>query len=211
MTQTDYYAQERSNEQTSDADRGNNPPPSPDDLLYAYLRNYGQVNRQPRVVTVANPSAGSDWTTTVQSAGGSGNVLWVPLAITAKLVTSAVVANRQSRIGFTLNGSEYARVYLGANETATSTLTFAGIRGGGILNVGSPSGQQSALPMMPVLPGTAIASTTVNIDVGDQWSAIVLYVLELTQSDPGYLTDQVQAIRDGSPYFESYPGVELGL
>lgn len=207
MTQTDYYAQERSNEQTSDYDRGNNPAPSPDDLLYAYLRPYGQVNRQPRVVTVANPSAGADWSVTVQSAGGSGNVLWVPLSVFATFTTSGVAGTRNPTITYT-SGVTFARFGAGGTVAATATARVAWLRGMSNTNAGTLGG---CLPAIPVPGGTAIASSTSSLDAGDQWSAIALYVLELTQSDPGYLTDYVQAIRDGSPYFESYPGVELGL
>lgn len=211
MTDTSYYATEQGIEAAMDRDRGDNPAPSPDDLLYAYLRQYGQVNRQPRVITVASPSAGTDWTVTVQSGQGSGNVVWVPVIVQGTFAASATVANRNFTIAATISGTALRIGLDDAQQGASNTWLHSWSRGGTASSLSGASGVASSLAMLPVPGGSSIGAVTNGLQAGDQWSAIALYVLELTQNDPGYLTDQVQAIRDGSPYFESYPGVELGL
>jgi len=130
-----------------------------------------------QAVTIGNPAAGTDWSQTVPT-----NARWELVAASALLTTSAVVANRQPRL---IADDGATPVFEAASPVAiTAGLAIRESWGAGaggpvsadILTGGAVS---SGLPNDLYLPaGFRVRSATGAIDVGDQWSAIRLYVRE---------------------------------
>lgn len=131
----------------------------------------------PRRIPVVSPAAGADWSIAV--VGGS---IWYPLSVVAQIVTSAVVANRNIALTYADEGGVYARVVTSATVPASTTARQSWARGLGANGQGTTLSQQSqGLPSFPLLPGDLLGVSTIGIDVGDQWSAIRIYVAEVEE------------------------------
>lgn len=127
--------------------------------------------------TVGNPAAGADWSLVVPA-----GKTWQLLSVTAFFQASAVVANRFPFLNISNIGAVKIIQIGPGNSVATSVGTtqqwIAGWSGAetsvlGVINRYLPSGL--------VLPsGYTISTTTVSKDVGDQWSAISISVVEIT-------------------------------
>lgn len=129
-----------------------------------------------KTVAVANPAAGADWSVQVPA-----GVTWEVQAVYGQLATSAVVANRFPVLVIT-DAASNPLVNAnpgGGGQTATQTHKYTWA-------IDAASNQNtSANPSTPipdvVLPaGATIASSTLNLDAADQWSAVSLYVVEYT-------------------------------
>lgn len=178
-------------------------------LLYGYNRQFGPYGMALRIVTVANPSAGADFTITL--AGQlTQNVVWIPMSLSATLTASATAANRVPRITLTTGGNTVMIGPSSAVVTASQVGNIAWMRGGAFANANS-NALGSVLAQCAIPPGATIQSVTSNVQSGDQWSAIALYVLEISQRPPEVILEQVGEIMAGSPAFENYPAAWLGL
>lgn len=130
-----------------------------------------------KVVSVANPAAGAEFTITAP-----GDQFWRVVSMRFVLVTSAVVANRTPRLNVSDGTDIYASVRADAVQAAGVTLTYSAIEGvigrqnvGGVANINWPTRGQM------LQPGHQIASSTDLIDVGDQYSAIRALVQSFPQ------------------------------
>jgi len=126
-----------------------------------------------RVVTVANPAAGADWSETVPA-----GVTWQLLAVNATLTTSSAVANRDVTLVATDASSDVLwQSSPGLNQGASTALGYAFFQGNSI--AASLVAYLATLPIaMRLLAGFIIKTSTANIQAADQWSAIVLTVEE---------------------------------
>jgi len=124
-----------------------------------------------------NPAAGADFTITTPDTLAQG--MWSIVAIRARLVTSATVANRF--VQFVVKDQTADEVYRVGYDTAitagnTVILTFAPAVAtitGGVTNVHALT---FPMPAGPYPSRTAFSSVTLNIDTADQWSQLsVLY------------------------------------
>lgn len=139
-----------------------------------------------KTVRVTQPNAGADFTVT-----SDGGELWIPLALTAQLVTSAVVATRQPRLEISNSDGIIAVIGCSDTMTATTTHVLSWMRGYGANVVGGTSNRDSMpLPDLALMPGETVASVTTNIDVGDQWSNIRLTVLRIYVMSPERRAEQ---------------------
>lgn len=132
-----------------------------------------------RVVQVANPAAGNDWSVAVP-----GGVQWLILAGNATLTTSATVASRE------VYGNLYVQNELvfkqpGLGGIAASTVTSLNIvtDPGLLANYEAYSNGLIPSPLIPLPPGTIVSVTTTNLQVGDQWSGIMIWVEEYYFTD----------------------------
>lgn len=138
-----------------------------------------------RVLTIASPAAGADFTVTVP-----GNRQWRLDAGRAILTTDATVANRLPRLQFT---DETVTWYEASSDAfiaagLAQVVTFAA--GGPEVTPGVAGAPASiALPLMWLPAGTIIRSATVAEDTGDQWSAIAVLIEEVWADDK-YLSDR---------------------
>lgn len=127
------------------------------------------------------PAAGADWTYTIPDAGA----VYELVAIRARFVTSAVVANRAvAVIVKDAAGTEVFREGLDTAVTASLTTiwTFtseAGTSAGGVATVKAVA---LGIPEGPYLPRWTISTVTTAIDVGDQWSQIGVWYRALYPS-----------------------------
>lgn len=144
----------------------------------------GEGKRLPgvrRVVKVANPAAGTDWSVAVPS-----GVMWRLATGVATFTASAAVANRFPGLSFVTSDGMIFRSpdgnAIAANVVSNRTYVCNGINAQTINN-----GQWSevAVPDVWIPSGTLVSSNTTAMDVADQWSNINLYVEEL------YATDQL--------------------
>ena len=133
--------------------------------------------------SLQSPAAGADFTFTVPDVGSVYEVV----AIRARLVTSAAVANRLVHcVVKDAASNEVYRVGIDLAITAglTTIFTFSPAIGaivGGHTNnndIGYP------LPMGPYLPRWTIGSITTAIDTGDQWSQISIWYKQLALGYP---------------------------
>lgn len=144
-------------------------------------------NRRWRVVRLADPAAGTDWT--LQAPGSS---TWRVTSMVARFVTSAVVANRFPRFQATDGTSTWWLQPSTAVVAAGATVDYA-------LNTGASQEALTGgiaigpLPAAGLLlrPGHRFTVATDLIDAGDQWSRLVFMVDE-TPSDVPYVGDMGQ-------------------
>jgi len=138
------------------------------------LPSAGAPTPQSRIILaqVSTPSAGLDWSYTVPN-----HYALEVTNIHARFLASATVATRSLRILFTSAGnnvtqavqtsqptaSQDLRQFYGQGVGVSSTITIAGI----VYNV-------LALPRCVLQSGANIQSLTDSIQVGDQWSSIVV-------------------------------------
>lgn len=125
----------------------------------------------------AQPAAGVEW-----SAAVPAGMLWQVLAIQAQLVTSAVVANRNVGLSLALGGVNVGRIGSQASQPASQTGIYSWLGGHGAITLNNlASGATAPFPPIPLAAGMTIASVTLAIDAGDQWSGVALYVAELSE------------------------------
>lgn len=133
-----------------------------------------RVQRYP--VQVPQPAVGTDWSVTPHGLGR-----WRVLAVVGTLTTSAVVANRGVQIVVDDQTTIYFRTPAGAvqiNGTAVKYSAFDGGNVTGLIGANISIGWPNKGIIVP--EGGRIRSITDNLDaVGDQWSALALYVEEL--------------------------------
>jgi hypothetical protein len=129
-----------------------------------------------RSVPVAQPAAGAEWTQAVPP-----GAIWEILNIRFQLVTSAVVANRTSSL-LVRDGDTAIAARFGPQSTQGATTTVQHNFSSGYGATNSQGLQAAPLPVPPIImPGAwSLASFTSNLDVGDQYSGIVLAVREWT-------------------------------
>ncbi len=131
-------------------------------------------------VIVTNPSAGADWKGDITS-----DKIWRLVAIVAKLVTDANAADRRVHLQLGLGTSTEASMIdlFGSIEHPASTTrkyTFAPL--GAIADGEDDDDILINIPKDLIFDGASdIQTETTNIQVGDQWSAIILHVEEWIQ------------------------------
>ena|SRR5437870_7986383 len=128
--------------------------------------------RRSRIVQgVASPAAGADWSATVPAGH-----LWRPFTVTAQLLTSAVVANRQPVLVLGDGTNPFAFLTAPAVQAASGTVIYTWANVDTFVSLGSR--QVAALPDIELPPGWTIGVSTALLDVGDQWSAIRLGLID---------------------------------
>lgn len=124
---------------------------------------------------VTNPGAGADWFVVVQS-----NVRWRIRSILATLTTNATVANRQVTVFASQGGTKF---FVGPAVQNIPAGTVAQVTAMGVSPVVAADTTKVMIPLPPdlILTGTAgfvqtLGVLTGNIQAGDQWSAIQVFV-----------------------------------
>lgn len=127
-----------------------------------------------KTVLVSNPAAGADWSVTVPA-----GEFWHIQSLTATLATSAVVGNRAPRLEISDGVNRIDEIQPSTVQAASIAAQRWGMSPGGATpansngaNVGGWGGPQPFL----LSPGYILSTSTVNLDVGDQWSQIALDV-----------------------------------
>lgn len=133
------------------------------------------AQRVPRILTVPTPAAGADWSITVPA-----GVVWEIQTIKARLVTAVAVANRGAVLVVNDSILDVFSAATGLVQAASLTTDHVFAREYGAAVTGSGSAVAIASwPNVPLLSAWKITSLTTAIQAADQWSAIVLYVVEL--------------------------------
>lgn len=127
-----------------------------------------------RVVTGADPPANTEVSVTVP-----GGAVWEVLTVRLTLVCDANVANRRTSIlfddGTTTFFQQQTTGPVGAgSSTGASFARLLGTTDGATFNIEA----HGSLPDLPLLPGFRIRTSTLNLQVGDNYGAPVLYVAE---------------------------------
>lgn len=142
------------------------------ELLSELLRG-----RLVKSVPVATPAAGAEWSVTVPA-----GVVWIVQSIFARFLSSVVVANRFPRLGFTDGSVTIGRVVALVTIPANQAWDHSYLRGAGAAWSGTSGvGLTYPLPDFRLPAGYTIFTTTPNLDAGDQWSQIVVNVIEVAQ------------------------------
>jgi len=151
-----------------------------------------------KIVVVDAPEVGHEWQTQVPV--GPEGIWWRLKAICYNITTSAVAGNRTSRLkvmaspaqppGFVNMDDAYAGIAQApAAAAANSTVRYLATE------MGELSGFANQFMTLPhdfrVPPGHYIGSQTGAFDVGDQYSAIRLYVEEWVFEPPGERTSNI--------------------
>ena len=130
--------------------------------------------RRSRIVqSVAAPSAGQSWATTVPA----GHV-WDLLGVFASLVSDANAADRSVRLQLGDGNVTFLELPAPAVQAASLTRRYTWLRDVGAYSGGS--GLVAPLPYTSLLPGWTIAATVDNIQAGDQWSTVRLLLTDTT-------------------------------
>lgn len=133
------------------------------------------IRRIHRIVRVDRPAAGQGWTLTP-----GGARWWRVISLTARLVTSAVVANRRVRLTATEGDFTFFVAEAHLNQAASLTFDYTA-------HTGAPVSAADNLVLPLPLPsgglllrsGAVLTASATALDAGDQWSAIAALVEEL--------------------------------
>lgn len=126
-----------------------------------------------RVVPVADPAAGSE--VVIQVPGG---VFWRVLSLTARLVASVAVANRQVNLVMDDVTTVFCRIPPTFSQTAGQTEDYTWARGVTQVGAGLPASNLFPLPDLILPPVHRIRTITTALDVADDWGAPGLLVAE---------------------------------
>ncbi|MGH7756702.1 MAG: hypothetical protein ACREM8_10525, partial [Vulcanimicrobiaceae bacterium] len=97
------------------------------------------------------------------------------------------------------------------NMTASSTWVPMWIAGLGVEISNRNFTEALQLPPAFYLPGgMRIRTNTVNIDVGDQWQNVALYVVELRERTTNELVQHFEDVGRGR-HVEQYPGLRVSV
>ncbi len=144
----------------------------------------------PIVGTQGNPAAGAAVVLTPSATA------WTrPLVLTARLVTSAVVATRSPIVEYLLADGEilaYAPSVLTVGASSTYTFTFSSVLPGNDGNGSQVGGYNYQVMHHLWLPPSAqVKIVVLNMDVGDQWSMIT-YAYEVAQPPSSEVRHRLQ-------------------
>jgi len=132
------------------------------------------------VVRVAKPAAGAQWAFTFP-----GDRIWRVRGVTALLTTSAVVANRIPALSLD-DGANFLAVAGHVAATAAGSATEYGWNTFAPLMTAPSGGFASAgLPDLTFAGGLTLRSQCGGFDVGDQWSAVVIWAETLLHQPTG--------------------------
>ncbi len=128
-----------------------------------------------RTVTVTAPAAGSDWNTSVPT-----STRWRISSFTARLATSAAVANRIVRVQLRDAGSGQNYFQSPPSQVIpASTTAFVSVAPGQITSTTDVFTVNVGLPATTYLPsGDSIFISTLSLQAADQWGLITLLVEE---------------------------------
>ncbi len=134
-----------------------------------------------QVVQVAQPAAGAEFTLRATGQGA-----WRVLSLAFTLATSAVVANRRIAL-LADDGTDVWGAFPSANDQAASLNMRYGAHDGAVSNAFGGTAWSIPLPAtgLLLLPGHRLRSTTLNIDVADQYSAVRALVREFLLGEAG--------------------------
>lgn len=129
----------------------------------------------PRVVRIANPGAGSEWSQAIP-----GDREWQVLTVRGTYTASAAVATRQVRLKFNDGTRDYWIVptVLGENAGEQVIYGWATELGDVMLPTAGDNTVGIPLPRIVMLPGHRLLSDVRNRQSGDAWTDVSLYVLE---------------------------------
>lgn len=132
----------------------------------------------PRVIPIANPAVGLEFSITVQP-----STVWIVESIIATLVTSAVAGSRAPTLSLTDGTTEFARISGIDVAPASQTWVYSWLKNYGVgLRFSGTTTPVQPFPDIPLVGGWRINSITTAKDAGDQWSNIALYVLEIEET-----------------------------
>lgn len=122
-----------------------------------------------RVATVQQPAVGKDWSATPVT-----DRPFHLMSVRAVLTASAVVANRAPELRLaTRDGEILAAIGQATLVVANGVINFNWAKGLDT-NSGGSGASTAPLPDLWLPDGATIQTVTVNLDVGDKWSLIVL-------------------------------------
>lgn len=144
------------------------------------------IRRNYRQVRANRPDPGANW-----ELRPGGQRWWRVVSMVARLTTSAVVGNRRVSIRASDGGHVYFVAEAHLVHPASTVVDYAAHTGAPVT-----AGDNLVLPLplpsagLLVRPGGVLASSVTNLDVADQWSAVVALVEEIP-SGPLYQGDQL--------------------
>jgi hypothetical protein len=111
-----------------------------------------------------------------------GGVVWRVQALSGILTTSAVAGTRIPFLQITDGTTIAVKHMVAAGQGVNTANTYSWIaRGGAVIDVSGSTFKCQPFADVPIPAGFVIRTVTAGIDVGDQWSAIVIYVIEIVQ------------------------------
>lgn len=124
-------------------------------------------------IPVPTPGAGAEWSLVVPA-----GYVWRVLAVAGTLTTSATVATREARLTLADATGVVLSLGVAATQAAGLATRYAWTAGGGYAAGSSAGG--TLPPDLSLEAGWTLASSTVNLDAGDAWSAVSLLVVQTT-------------------------------
>jgi hypothetical protein len=154
-----------------------NAPPDTTPQPCPFGQGYAKVAGLPKRILVTQPAAGTEWL--YKHTGPS----WILLrAITWKLVTSAVVATRASRLQLKFGTDLVAQFPPNATQAASLTVQYTASDCG--LTSGDATTALVGLSNSLILgDNMSVGSSTNLIDVGDQYSLVAIFGEEFKDFD----------------------------
>lgn len=133
------------------------------------------IGRHWRTIRIDRPAAGANWSTRP-----GGQRTWRVVSLVARLVTSVAAGDRRVRLQATDGENPYFVAESHLAHPASTTVDYAAHTGSAVTAV-----DNLVLPLplpsagLIVRPGALLEVVTTNLDVADQWSAIVVLAEEI--------------------------------
>ncbi len=144
-------------------------PSWPGSVLRSSLDGQGNL----RSIAIPKPTVGTEWVDTVDT-----NARWRVLGARFDLTTDANVANRRVSIQYRDDSSTvFNRIHINVTQPASTTNTYSFIAGSPTLGNGNAD-NLGYLPTLILDQGFGILTNTDNLQVGDQFDNIQLYIEE---------------------------------
>lgn len=160
----------------------------------------------PRVIPVASPAAGLNFSVTCP-----GGALWYPESIVFHFTASAVVATRAVSLQVADADNNIIGIVTSAlTVPATNIGFFSFTRTCAALSAGANNRSVSPIPMRFLLGGWTLGTNVSQIDVGDTFTTIFVTVLEVEERPyDTELARDIAAIRGATS--NAYPEIREGL
>lgn len=125
-----------------------------------------------RVQLVPNPAAGANWRVAVP-----GDQVWRVLGIVGLFTTSAVAGTRVVELTVDDSTTTVVRIVPPSQQVASQGFTWSWVAGLGVGAAAIVGTVTAPLPENFVLgPGYRLGSAVFNLDAGDAWTSVVLWI-----------------------------------
>lgn len=153
-----------------------------DEKLMGSLASGSLFHRVLRTIKVATPAAGAEFVVPVE-----GGRVWRPIAVRGLLTTGVAVANRIVNLVVTDGNDALMTLPNQGPQVASQVDAYTWAEGfvGPTGTIGAVGSAATGMPTLALPAGYTLRSSTLALDVADQWSSVTVFVEEALAQPQG--------------------------